>query len=136
MKTKIFYFSATGNSLNIARQIAAGLDEVKLVSIPKVINDLIDTSAPKIGLVFPVYAWGMPRIVADFLKKIKLDKEQYIFAVAVSAGTPGDTLNKLKRTLNRKGSQLNAGFAIKEASYALEKLPEKCLSPAQNGFRK
>lgn len=119
MKTKIFYFSATGNSLNIARQIAAGLGEVELVSIPKVINNLIDASAPKIGLVFPVYAWGMPRIVADFLKKIKLDKEQYIFAIAVSAGTPGGTLKKLKRTLNRKGSQLNAGFAIKEASYAL-----------------
>lgn len=119
VKTKIFYFSATGNSLNYAKKIATELSDAELVSIPKVLKDPIDESAPRIGLIFPVYAWGMPRIVDDFLKKLQLHKGQYIFAVAVSAGTPGETLKKLKKILRSKGSDLNAGFAIKEASYAL-----------------
>lgn len=119
MTTKIFYFSATGNSLNIARKIANGLGETELVPIPKVMNDRIYESAPKIGLVFPVYAWGMPRIVADFIKKLKLHKEQYIFAVAVSAGNPGGTLVQLKKILRRKGVNLNAGFVVKEANYSI-----------------
>ncbi|NLW46266.1 MAG: hypothetical protein GXY86_02850 [Firmicutes bacterium] len=112
--------------MNFAKKIAGGLNEAELISIPKIITqDRIDASASKIGLVFPVYAWGMPRIVAEFIKKLKLDKEQYVFAVAVNAGNPGCTLKKLKKILNRKGSQLNAGFAIKEASYALlsKKIP-------------
>lgn len=119
MKTKIFYFSATGNSLNMAKKIATSLGETELISIPKVINDQIDASTPKIGLIFPVYAWGLPRIVADFVKKLKIDKEQYIFAVAVSGGTPGGTLKELKKVLRRKGADLNAGFAVKEPGHAL-----------------
>ncbi|HEY8344135.1 MAG TPA: EFR1 family ferrodoxin [Bacillota bacterium] len=117
MKTKIYYFSATGNSFQVAKKIAAGIGEAELISIPQKLKASIDTSGAKIGLVFPVYAWGMPRIVSDFLKKLTLHKEQYIFAVATNAGTPGGTLKQLEKRLRRKGAHLNAGFAVREANF-------------------
>lgn len=119
MKTTIFYFSATGSSLNVARKIAAGLGDTELISIPDAIGKQIDATALRIGLIFPVYAWGMPRIVTDFLKRLVLHKGQYIFAVAVNAGNPGGTLKQLRKTLRRKSIQLNAGFAVREANYTL-----------------
>jgi flavodoxin len=75
MITQIFYFSATGNSLALARNIAMELGETELISIPKVSGNCVTATAPRIGLVFPVYAWGLPRIVADFIKELKLDKD-------------------------------------------------------------
>ncbi len=119
MKTKIYYFSATGNSLAIARSIAAGVGEAELVAIPKVITSRIDTTAPKIGLVFPVYAWGLPRIVVDFVKQLKLNKEQYVFAVATCGGTPAGTLFQLQKLLKPNGADLDAGFVVKETSGSL-----------------
>ena len=58
MQTTIFYFSTTGNSLVMARSIAAGLGETQLVSIPKIKYDQIDVTTQRIGIIFPVYAWG------------------------------------------------------------------------------
>ncbi len=89
------------------------------MTLLRVMKDRIDASAPRIGLIFPVYAWGMPRIVSDFLKKLELQKGQYIFAIAVNAGNPGGTLKQLEKNLRRKGVKLNAGFAVKEANYTL-----------------
>lgn len=117
LQTKIFYFSATGNSLAVARSIAAGIGEAELVSIPGVMAGEIDMAVPKIGLVFPVYAYGMPRIVADFVRKLKLDKNNYVFAVATGGGTPANTLIQLRRLLRKRGGDLDAGFAVKEANH-------------------
>ena len=44
MATKIFYFSATGNCLFVARKIADELSNTTVISIPQVINTDIDTS--------------------------------------------------------------------------------------------
>jgi flavodoxin len=35
MKTSIFYFSSTGNSLKVAKDIAAMLSETQIFAIPK-----------------------------------------------------------------------------------------------------
>ena len=62
-KTKrlIFYFSATGNSLYIARQL--GGDEATLLSISQEIhNEHPDYEAEEIGFVCPVYCFIPPAI--------------------------------------------------------------------------
>lgn len=118
MITQIFYFSATGNSLALARNIAMELGETELISIPKINGNCVTVIAPRIGLVFPVYAWGLPRIVADFVKKLKLDKDQYIFAVATAGGTPCNTLMELRKLLRKGGADLNAGFVVKESNHS------------------
>lgn len=112
MKTSLFYFSATGNSLRVAKDIAAKLPGTQIFSIPKVMNQEVDWDADNIGLVFPVYFQGMPRIVADFINKLQVDKAKYIFAVCTCGAFPMGTLLQTQRQLKSRGMTLNAGFSI------------------------
>lgn len=58
----IFYFTGTGNSLYIARQV-----EEAPVSIPKVMRQQrLEFSADRIGVVAPVYGHEVPPMVKDF----------------------------------------------------------------------
>jgi len=123
MKTTIFYFSATGNSLHFAKQLAKGLHADKMISISEVIeNNPLETSAERVGLVFPVYAWGPPRIVVDFLRKLTLKGKPYIFSIATCVGIPAKTLVTVKNELRRKGADLDAGFVIRAERSSLMKM--------------
>ena len=102
MKTKIFYFTGTGNSLSVARDIGNELEDAELVSIPGVVNGNIESDDPAVGIVFPVYMWGMPNMVVDFIQKLKISRDQYIFAVATCAGQPGESLVQLKKCYKRR----------------------------------
>jgi ferredoxin len=113
MKTTIFYFTGTGNSLKIAKDIASQLGDTALVPVRKAIKETLDLSADRIGLVFPVYMWGMPSIITEFSRKIKTDRGKYVFAVATYGGTPGGTLLYLSRALEKQGARLSAGFGFK-----------------------
>jgi ferredoxin len=120
MLTKICYFTGTGNSLAVARNIADELGDTELISIPKVINEDISPDTPKIGLVFPVYMWGMPNMVVEFVSKLNVTEDQYVFAVATCTGQPGETLVRLQKMLQAKGTDLQAGFAVREASNTIQ----------------
>lgn len=113
----IYYFSSTGNSLAYARDLAAGLGETDLVSIPRVGAGSLRPDAERVGIVFPVYVWGLPRIVAEFLGNLKVADSQYVFAVATCGGVPASTLLQARDLLRRNGGHLNAGFAVREPSY-------------------
>ncbi|SRR6056297_1872324 len=123
MKTSIFYFSATGNSLHFARQLACKLKTNNLVSIAEAMQS--KTHKPvgeKIGLVFPVYAWGPPRILMDFLQKFDFSSNTYIFSVVTCVGIPAKTLSTIHRTLRKKGATLDAGFIVKAGCASLMKM--------------
>jgi Pyruvate/2-oxoacid:ferredoxin oxidoreductase delta subunit/flavodoxin len=121
LETKIFYFTGTGNSLAVAKDIANKIEDTELISIPAVINGKIIADTPSIGLIFPVYMWGMPNIVVDFVKKLNITEDQYVFAVTTCAGQPGETLVQLKKLLQNKGYDLKAGFAVREAPNTIQK---------------
>ena len=73
---KILYFSATGNSLYIAKSIGG-----ELYSIPQMVKEgTYEFTDEKIGIVFPLHAWSVPPYVVDFLKKATFNCE-YLFAV-------------------------------------------------------
>lgn len=60
----IFYFTATGNSLYVAK-----LFSKNPISIPQAIHEKeLNFSAPKIGIICPVIGHELPPIVQDFLK--------------------------------------------------------------------
>lgn len=71
----ILYFSATGNSEHVARRIAAATDD-KVVSIERFDVEalrLVATEGPcQLGFVVPVYAWGLPTPMIEFLKTADL----------------------------------------------------------------
>lgn len=112
MRTTIFYFSGTGNCLKVARDLAKELGSADLVNIAKAAQGVPDLSADRIGLVYPVYAFGMPFIVTEFVKKFNADKNKYFFAIVTASKVTGDTLGQNARLLRRQGIKLDAGFFI------------------------
>jgi ferredoxin len=112
MKATVYYFSGTGNSLAVAKDIAREI-EGKLVSIPAAISEgIVKTDTKTIVMVFPVYIWGIPLIIERFIKTIENLKDKYIYAIVTYGGMPGATINILEKTLERYGGKLAAGFAV------------------------
>jgi len=90
MKMTIFYFTGTGNSLSVAKKI--GGEDVKLISIPQVIDSRTNHYKDDvIGLVFPVYYYSTPAMVRRFLKKVKLEAD-YTFVISTHGGGAGAAL--------------------------------------------
>lgn len=113
MKTTLFYFSATGNSLSMARSIADELGECRVQSISTLMQKkFFNVTTPVVGFVFPVYAWGMPRMVAEFAANLHFQGKPYIFAVAGCVAIPGNSLCDLAKVLQKKEQKLSAGFTI------------------------
>ena len=78
-KRLLFYFTATGNSLFVARELAG--ETGQLLSIPQIIKDeRLDFEADEIGFIFPDYAASAPMMVREFVSKAHF-KAQYIFSV-------------------------------------------------------
>lgn len=85
---KIYYFSSTGNSLYVAKKIKVGLNEdTELVSITKALKENDFTcNDDVVGLIYPIHCGSLPITVLNFLQKLNLKKNSYIFAVGVSGG--------------------------------------------------
>lgn len=116
MKT-IYFFSGTGNSIWVAKQLKEKLNDTKLVSISEVVkNDVIEDKSPVIGFVFPIYMWNMPFIVRRFIEKLKVNEQTYYFSVVTNAGSSGNTLPILNKLLKTKNGKLSSGFSIKMPS--------------------
>ncbi|MDA8221658.1 EFR1 family ferrodoxin [Desulfosporosinus sp.] len=73
---KVFYFTATGNSLDVAKRFGG-----EIYSIPNVLRgNQFHFEDEKIGLIFPCYGFAAPKIVREFIEKITL-KSPYIFVI-------------------------------------------------------
>lgn len=93
---KILYFTATGNSLYIAKSLGSDY-----YSIPKLIKEgKYDFEDKKIGIVFPIYNSGVPKIVEEFLNKAKF-KSKYIFGIATYGMYAGAATRHLLEIGNR-----------------------------------
>ncbi|MBF0479815.1 MAG: EFR1 family ferrodoxin [Candidatus Omnitrophica bacterium] len=116
MRTVIYYFSGTGNSLAVARDLAKQLNdsEVELINLATItIHEFKILSADRIGIVFPVYMWHMPHMVATFINKLLIDKSKYVFAIATYDGIAGNVINQVKKQFRLRRIKLAAGFLIK-----------------------
>lgn len=112
MKTNIYYYTGTGNSLWTARLLAAELGNTEIYPMTKVIKDGQTPEADATGIVFPVHMWGMPNLVIQFLKALKKEPSQYYFACAVNAGQVSRTLIQLQELMSFYGLSLSAGLDI------------------------
>lgn len=131
----IFYFSGTGNSRWIAYRLAEELRE-ELVFIPDALRlsggspeadpgmvehssgsmlpEFIPKPGEHIGFVFPVYSWGPPAIVLEFIRKLTLSSctDRYTFFVCSCGDETGLTPDRMHQALNRKGWKCHAGFSV------------------------
>lgn len=113
MQTSIYYFSATGNSLQVARDIAKGLQGAKVVRITDNMQDDIVFEADCIGIVFPVYAYGPPVIVKRFIGRISMrNSGKYVFIVGTCRSRAGGALVAAANMLRKRKLHVNAGFVV------------------------
>ncbi|MFX0024617.1 MAG: EFR1 family ferrodoxin [Candidatus Hermodarchaeota archaeon] len=114
MKTTIYYFSGTGNSLKIAKEITERLEDTELIPIAKIWEEKnIESKNERIGFIFPLYWSGLPKIVHEFIDKINVTNSNYFFSVVTSTGDINEQpLQQLDRLLNKKAKKLNAGFYV------------------------
>lgn len=78
-KRIILYFTGTGNSLYIARQLAD--ENTEILSIPQMMKQgRYDFAADEIGIVYPIYGHMPPNMVRNFIKQARL-VAGYKFAV-------------------------------------------------------
>jgi ferredoxin len=111
MKTIIYYYTGSGNSLWTARLVAAEIGNTVLCPMSLMDGDAM-ADAEAVGLVFPVHIWGVPRLVLNFLSQMKKDPGRYYFAFAVNAGQVSRTLIQLQKHMASWGLELSAGIDI------------------------
>ncbi len=114
----LFYFSGTGNSKWIAKQIADNFHD-KLYSIPDAISsnfvnfELAEDE--KIGFVFPIYSWGVPPIVIDFLHSLSFGNtyhNNYLYFICCCGDETGLAPEQFIDALNAKGIKHNSAFSV------------------------
>lgn len=111
MKTIIYYFSATGNSLQVARDLSLLLDDSVIEPLPVSIE--VESLPKNVGIVFPVHLWGVPEIVLHFIEQFgKCGPDKYFFAVATCKSQAGDAIGQLHKEMRDKGIKLSAGFCV------------------------
>ena len=113
MESVIYYFSATGNSFKVAKDLAAGLENTQLIKICKD-NYSLNTNKQykKIGIVFPVYYYGLPIMVKEFVERMNFHTNCYVYTVATCGGSVGSAISQLKDILKNKSTILASAFSI------------------------
>lgn len=72
-KAEIYYFSGTGNSLHVAKELQERIPETTLIPIVSLLNkESVNTDGETVGFVFPIHGMTIPIPVKTFLKKLTL----------------------------------------------------------------
>jgi len=104
----IFYFTGTGNSLYVAKQL-----DTELVSIPQAIKNKNQTyKADKIGLVYPIYGHEAPFMVREFIKNAAFETD-YLFVVLTYGNRHGGAAELAQKMLEDCGKKADYIRTIK-----------------------
>ncbi len=115
----IIVFSGTGNSLAVARGLRERLGgdvvvlEGELLLRPS--SQVLEVPEGEcVVWVFPVYSWGVPPVVADFIRrsKIKGAHEARHFMVCTCGDDIGYADNQWRRLIGRRGWSPRGAFSV------------------------
>ena len=98
----IFVFSGTGNSYSVAQRIseATGVRMVDLATAVRYKRYGYDAAGEDVGFVFPVYYYGLPRMVAELAENIVVRNPGRVFAVATCGEESGGACEMLAEKLD------------------------------------
>ncbi|MFX0024237.1 MAG: EFR1 family ferrodoxin [Candidatus Hermodarchaeota archaeon] len=115
----IYYFSGTGNSLHIARELKKRIPHLSLIPIAGLLNERLNknnhnlkTTAEVIGFIFPCHGLTIPVPLLKFLKNIDLSSAKYIFAIVTRGGSVFHGFSKIEKILGKQRKKLDASFII------------------------
>jgi ferredoxin len=113
----IFYFSATGNSKYVAECIASATND-RIISIVSCIKDQSFkfklSENETIGFITPVYFWGLPTIVIEFMQRLIIEMfgKHYIYTIITCGGTSGFASNQLAKLFDNIKIKVKARFCV------------------------
>lgn len=125
----IFYYTATGNSLEIANKLGG-----TVISIPSVIKgDVYEFEDDVIGIVVPNHHADIPEIVKQFLRKTRL-RANYFFGIITYGEMNADTnwrlyqygkQNKIKFNYINSIKMVDNSFVYWDIAKQIKNLPQK-----------
>lgn len=117
MNIKLYYFSATGNSLYVAKRISEEIEGCSIFSIPKIYEDnKLEIEADLVGFIYPIHCGSLPIIVEKFLEKVKIKGSPDIFAIGVTGGGGAEMSFKHINKILGEEHKLFNGFTVKYIS--------------------
>ncbi len=112
MKTTLYVFSATGNSLSTARILSEELNASCVPVVAAKERAEIAESSDSVGFVFPVYYGNFPYPVRELIMKMHFRPNTYIFTVATYRGHAGDVAKRMDHLLKTHGQSLSLSLGI------------------------
>ena len=143
----IFYFSGTGNTKWAASKLAAATREDLISIAPYMRADdsshnlaepFILKENERLGFVFPVHGWRVPKLVREFISKMKIQREPsdasaenkakaddcqknrpFAYCVCTAGDSIGLTIENLNEVISQNPSLLALGITEVLSSYSL-----------------
>ncbi len=120
--TTLYWFSGTGNSLAVARDMAQALGGAQLVPIASLGPGPVTVNGD-IGIVCPVYFEGLPLLVREFLERLDAHRATYAFLVVTMGVFSGWAAEEARGLLRVAGKRLDAAFAVRMPDNYISGLP-------------
>ncbi len=134
----IFYFSGTGNTRWAAFRIAAVTHD-RLVDITEVMRrmkaeaketgkasnfSIILKEGERLGFVFPVHGWRVPKLFRDFIAQLNIVSETgtdspFTYAVCTAGDSIGLTIDNLNKAIGANPSLQALGITQVMSAYSL-----------------
>lgn len=117
----ILYFSATGNSRYVARLLAGELSDRRVVDLSPLSRGqnlkepLSVLPGERIGFVFPVHCWGVPKVLVRLMVNLPLqgvDRAGYTYMVCTCGDDTGLTAAQWQKSIGRVGLDGMASFSV------------------------
>lgn len=121
VKTMIYYFSGTHNSRYAAMRLGSMCgEEVRFIPSVDPYTEKFNTDSHKsVGFVFPVYSWGVPPIVVEFIRHLPESiigrikkRDAYVWCVATCGDETGMAVEMLRRELGKRGIDLSGAWSL------------------------
>ena len=136
MKTTVYYFSGTGNSLYIAKILAGSLNAELLPMTGAAGLTEIRPGADAVGLVYPVYYNDLPMIVREFAGRLRGIEKAYVFAVCTYGGCGSRSIKSLEEIITASGGALTASYGLHMPQNAFSKPWESNIRLVESAGRK
>ena len=107
----IFYFSGTGNCLDVAKQAASILKDCRLEPMHKYMAKPYPVEDEVVGLVCPVFSASLPPYVQEFLGKLEA-APKYTFGIVTMGGMQGRALKCMQELLLKRDITLNYAATV------------------------
>lgn len=107
----LYWFSGTGNTLWLARRLAARLEELgDSAALREIIQGADHGPEDTLVFCFPVYSYGMPRMMGNFVAR--LTGSNNVAILCNMGGGAGGTLAVAARALAAGGFRVMGGRAV------------------------